>query len=363
MAINMHAAKNSIRKIFGRDRRSALKAAKILAAVAVFLIVFIALGFGIYDNIQQLMNRPGTATQEARKAIEAHDLAAFGKYVDTDAIIEQAAEQILSEQINSSIDAMTYSTDAIQTRYENELKPDFVQSARAALEKYIATGAVTYPATLTEAQRFLKESGADTCEIKSLTKPHREGNAQYSKVIFYNPKMKFSFELELELRESPEGTWQVTDVKGFDDYYAAYRRALRRKLDSLNTPIIGQMEEIFLLKSFRIQGGDGDEYGFSKNLDIELKADVKSDKPLSKVIGVVRIGKDERERVTPFEIDMTDRPQGLQTFRVTKTLNPFVRADVDAMKHGFRKCDVHIAVMEIIFADGTNLKQLDHLPE
>ena len=149
----------------------------------------------------------------------------------------------------------------------------------------------------------------------------------------------------------------------FDDYYAAYRRSLRRKLDSLNTPIIGQMEEIFLLKSFRIQGGDGDEYGFSKNLDIELKADVKSDKPLSKVIGVITIGKGEQERVTPFELDMTDRPQGLQTFHVTKTLNPFVRADVDAMKHGFRKRDVHIAVMEIIFADGTNLKQLDHLPE
>ena len=134
------------------------------AGIAVVIIcILVALGVGIYQNVQVLAARPGTATQEARKAIEAHDLAAFEKYVDTNAIIEQAAAQILPEQINSSIDTMTYSTDALKTRYENELKPDFVQSARAALDEYIATGAVTYPAALTEAQKFFRESGADTC--------------------------------------------------------------------------------------------------------------------------------------------------------------------------------------------------------
>ena len=45
---------------------------------------------------------------------------------------------------------------------------------------------------------------------------------------------------------------------------------------------------------------------------------------------------------------MTDCEQGVQIFNVTKTLNPFVRAD---------------EVTEIIFADGTNLKLLDRLPE
>ena len=60
---------------------------------------------------------------------------------------------------------------------------------------------------------------------------------------------------------------------------------------------------------------------------------------------------------------MIGQPQGVQTFDVKKTLNPFVRADVDAMKHGLRKKDIHIEVTEIIFADGTNLKLLDQLPE
>lgn len=336
---------------------------KILAAVAVVLLLIAALGVGIYSNIQQLMNRPGTATQEARKALEARDLEKFKQYVDTDALIDLAAEQILTAQINSTLAPTAYSMDELQTRYENQLKPDFVKSARAALDEYITTGKVTYPATLTAAQKFFKDSGVDSCELKSITKPRLEGHAQYSTAIFYNPKMKFSFELELELRDDAGGNWQVVSAKGFKDYYAAYRRALRKKLDSLNAPIGRQMDEIFLVKSFRAQHTGGDEYGFSQTLNIAIKADVKSDKPLAKVVGKITIVKGGQESVAPFEIDMTNQPQGLQTFNVTKTLNPFVRTDVDAMKHGLRIKDIQIEVTEIIFADGTNLKQLDHLPE
>ena len=124
------------------------------------------------------------------------------------------------------------------------------------------------------------------------------------------------------------------------------------------------MDEIFKVKSFKVKNEGGDEYGFSQTLNVEIKADVQSDKPLAKIIGnIILVGKGDQESLAPFAIDMTEREQGVQTFNVTKTLNPFIRADVDAMKHGFRKKDIHIEVTEIIFADGTNLKQLDSLPE
>ena len=77
--------------------------------------------------------------------------------------------------------------------------------------------------------------------------------------------------------------------------------------------------------------------------------------------GVV-IGKGDKATYAPFEIDDV-AAQGVQTFHVTKTLNPFIRADVDAMKHGFSKNDIHIEVTEIIFADGSSLKPLETLPD
>lgn len=332
--------------------------------VVVVLTLLIALCVGIFYNLQNLRGRNITATQAARQAVEAHDLETFKKYVDVDKLVDQAATQILTEQINSTIDPQSYSTDAIQTRYENQLKPDFVQSAQAALEEYVSTGKVTYPATLTEAQKFLKETGAASCELKSISKPRLEGHTQYSTAIFYNPYLKFSFELELELTDSAEVGWRITSAKGFEDYYKGYRRSLRHKLDSLNMPIGHKMDEIFHVKSFSVESAGGDEYGISKTLNIAIKADVKSDKPLSKIVGnVILSGKGEHESIAPFTIDMTDRKQGVQVFNVKKTLNPFVRNDADAMKHGLRVKDIHIEVTEIIFEDGTNLKLLDRLPE
>jgi len=282
--------------------------------------------------------------------------------VNTDALIEQAAAEILSAQINATLAPTAYSMDALKIRYE-ELKPDFVKSARVAVDEYIATGKITFPENLTAAQKFFRDSGLGSCEIVSITKPHNEGNLQTSTAIIHNAQMDFNFELALDLEQDADGNWRVVKADGFDGYYSGYRRALRRKLDSINSPIAAQMNEIFVVKSFKALLTDGDEYGFSRTLDILLKADVKSEKPLDKIIGTVTIGKDERESVAPFVIDMTNRAQGEQSFSVQKTLNPFVRADVDAMKHGLKANDIHIEITEIIFADGTNLKQLDRLPE
>lgn len=335
---------------------------KFLAAIVVLLIVLVALCVGISYNIQQLNNRQESATAAARHALEAHDLENFKKYVDTDALINQAAAEILAAHINSTLAPTAYSMDELQRRYE-QLKPDFVNSARAALDEYITTGKVTFPTNPTDAQKFLQNTGAATCEIKSITRPHPEGDEQTSTVMIYNPTLNFNFELELELEHDADGNWRVTSADGFDAYYNGWRRALHRKLDSLNAPIVRQMDEIFSVKSFKARASDGDEYGFSETLEIAIKADVKSDKPLATIVGNVTLGKGDRESVAAFAIDMTDKPQGEQTFLVTKTLNPFVHADADAMKHGLKANEIHIEVTEIIFADGTNLKQLDRLPE
>lgn len=335
---------------------------KFLIAIAVVLILIVALCIGIHNNIEQMTVRNQSATSAARQAVEAHDLDAFNRVVDADALIDQAAAEILSAQINATLAPTAYSMDELKRRYE-QLKPDFVSAARSALDEYVTTGKITFPENLSDAQKFFKTTGLASCEIKSISKPHMEGNVQTSTVIFYNPTMKFNFELILEMEQDADGNWRITGAEGFDNYYSGYRRALRKKLDSINSPIAAQMDEIFSFKSFKAQITGGDEYGFSEKLEIAIKADIQSEKPLAKIIGNITVGKDERESISPFEIDMSDKPQGLQTFMVTKTLNPFVRTEAAAMKHGLKANDIHIEVTEIVFADGTNLKQLDQLPE
>ena len=336
---------------------------KFLIIIGVLLILIGVVGIGIHQNLQKFDNKPIHSLQAAQEALTKRDLATFKKYVDTEKIIATAAEEILTEHINDTVAPTAYSMDALKLRYE-QLQPDFIQSARAALDEYIATGKVAFPNDLTDAQKFFGKSGVASCEIKDFTKPHLVGNVMTSTIIFYNAQLKFSFELVLEFEPADEINWRIVNARGFDSYYNGYQRALKIKLNSLNAPISRKMDETFKVKSFKVKGEDGDEYGFSKTLDITLKAEVYPDKPLDKVIGNVVIkDRDGKDNFTAFALDMTDAAQGVQTFDVMKTLNPFIRADSDAMKHGLRKKDIRIEINEIIFADGTSLKLLDRLPE
>ena len=139
---------------------------------------------------------------------------------------------------------------------------------------------------------------------------------------------------------------------------------MKKKLERINAPVRNEMKDIFAVKGFDAKVVEGDEYGFSRTMKVAIKADVKSEKNLSKIIGkIIIVGKDGDEGVTPFEIDMAYKPKGLQTFNVDKVLNPFVKQDAEAMKHGLKKSAIHIEITEVDFMDGTTLKQFDELPE
>ena len=192
-----------------------MKTKYILTAIGILLILVGVMGIGIYYNLQKFGDKPIHSLRAAHDAIENRDLATFKKYVDTDAIIEIAAREILTVQINSEIMPTAYSMDELQTRYENQLKPDFMKSARAALDEYVLTGKATFPDNLTDAQKFLSKSCVTSCEIKDFSKPRAVGKSMVSSVIFYNTQMKFSFELELELTPAAEINWRVTGATGF----------------------------------------------------------------------------------------------------------------------------------------------------
>ena len=174
----------------------------------------------------------------------------------------------------------------------------------------------------------------------------------------------FYFDIDLTLEIVEKNSWRIVYATGFENYFNGYRRATRKSLEKLNAPIRDKISEIVQLKGFSAGIAEGDEYGFSQTLKMTIRADIKSDKPISRIVGNIIIeGKDDREGVTPFSMDMIGRENGVQDFDVVKTLNPFVREDVEVMRHGLRRDNLHIEVMQIDFADGTTLKEFDELPE
>ena len=329
--------------------------------IPLFLIA--AVGAGVLGAYAQIKKQPSNSLKIIRTAINDHDVETFNKFVDVDKILETAAAEILAEKINE--DKTAYSMQQASNVYNNEMKPDFINVTKNAVAEYIKNGQVTFNKdSMTNAQRWLKKSEINAYVIESMSKPVYSGDTANAVVYFRNNELKFSFELELELEKFDKNKWRIIGVKGFEDYNKALKRALGKKLDSLNAPIRSQLAEIVNVKDLKAIIGPGDEYGFSQTLKIALKADVKSSKPLARIVGKILIdGENDNESATPFVIDMAYHPQGLQTFNIDKVLNPFVREDVNIMKRGLRRNAIHAEIDEVDYLDGTQLKTLDKLPD
>lgn len=331
-----------------------------------FIIVVIALG--AFIGYSQVKKTPTNSLNMIRNTISGRNVEEFHRLVDVDKILDNAADEILLEKMDE--DKTAYSVQQVAEVYNNQIKPDFLNNTKKAIDEYILTGKVTLPNPVqTDAQRWLKHSDMKSCVIESMSKPIVTGDTATAVVYFRNPSLGFSFELTLDLerikdKDKDKGGWKVVGVKGFEDFNKALKRGLAKKLDSLNAPIRSQMDEIIQIKELNARIGEGDEYGFSQTLKIAMKAEVKSAKPLSKIIGKILVDDgEERENSAPFTIDMAYHPQGLQTFNVDKVLNPFVRGDVNIMKHGMRRSQLIAEIDEIVFLDGSNIKALDRLPD
>lgn len=331
--------------------------------IAIPLVLLIAVSIGAYRAWLQLKTMPNHSVSAIREAVAKRDLNTFNKLVDIDAVLEDAAEEILTAQINDNLNSMTYSSQDIHNLYET-LKADFMVSTKDAVVAYITNGRVVFPDTLTKTQKWLKDSEINSCVIRNASKNSIVDGVAHAKVMFYNVALKFNFEIEIILEKIDTSTWRIIEARGFEGYLNGVNRAFKQKLESINAPIRDKIDNTFKIEGFDAKVGEGDDYGFSKTLQLEIKANLQSDKPLSKIIGNIIIdGRDNQVGITPFEIDVARHPLGMQIFNVDKVLNPFVKADADVMRHGLRKRAIHIDVTEIEYLDGTHLKQLDQLPD
>ncbi len=330
------------------------------------LIPFILVGLlaGLYTAYRCYQDLPGQSLQEIRTSIAEHDWETFRTYVDVDAIVEAAAEPMLTERMNRQKDV--YSMQQLKEEYEKKVKPEFLQSVKQGIQDYIKKGRIEFPedGNLPETMLWMKQAEFNSMRIANISKPIINHGEADIVVNFENPELKTSFEIEAHLVQQPDGTWKITKLSKLSEFSKEVAHALQLKLDRLNAPIQQQMEAIAGVGELDAEIGQGDEYGFSDLMHIVLHMNIQSDKPLAQIDGqVVMEPEDGEPSYAPFSLDMAYHPTGEQTFRVEKVLNPFVRSDVNIMRHGLRKEAMHTEITGITFLDGTRLELMTALPK
>ena len=338
---------------------------KVLLILVPFVIVALLAGtFGAYTYYKKL---PAYSMKLIRSSISNHDWETFHTYVDVDNIVETAAGELLVERMEKlEKDTAAYSMQQMSDTYEQEIKPEFIQVVSKAFEDYISRGRIKFPEgrQLTETERLLKKDRINSMQIVSISKPSVSNGEGRMLIEYSNPDLKTSFEMEAQLAQQPDGMWKITGVSGWKECAKAIDKALVARLDRANAPIRQKMDDIVNVKEVRAEIGPRDEYGFSETLSMKMKAEVKSDQPLSAIIGRIDIDvPDGEDAFAPFEIDMNFKPQGLQTFEIDKVLNPFVRSDVKIMRNGLTRKAFHAEITGIVYRDGTRLELLTALPD
>jgi len=338
---------------------------KIILILVPFIIVALLAGtLGAYTNYKKL---PAYSVKFIRSTIPDHNWEGFREYVDVDGIVEAAAGELLEEKMaQMEKDTGAYSMKQMSDAYEQEVKPEFIRVMTKGFEDYISRGRIKFPEgkELSDTERLLKNYMVNSMQIVSISKPSVSNGEGSFLIEFANPELKTSFEMEAKIAQQDNGMWKITGISGWKACAKAIDKAMKARLDRLNSPIRQKMQDIMDIKEISAEIGPRDEYGFSETLRIRIKADIKSDEPLSAIIGRVNIEvPDGEDTFAPFEVDMNFRPQGLQTVEVEKVLNPFVRSDVKIMRNGLTRRAFHGEITGVVFKNGKRLELLTSLPD
>ncbi len=338
---------------------------KYLLILVPFLIVGILAGtFGAYTAYKKM---PAFSMKFVRNSIADHDWDTFSSYVDVDSIVAEAAGELLEDRMAKiEKDTAAYSMKQMSDTYEQQVRPEFIQTVTKAFENYISHGRIKFPENreLTDTERLLKRYQINAMELAGVGKPTAVDGEGKMALNFTNSELRTSFELEARIALQDDGSWKITGVSGWKNAAKILDKALDAKLQSMNRPIQQKMDDIVNVKEIRAEIGPRDEYGFSETLSMKMKADIKSDQPLSRITGRIHIEvPDGEDTFAPFELDMAFHPQGLQTFPVDKVLNPFVRSDVKIMRHGLTRNAFRAEITGVEFLDGKRLELLTALPD
>lgn len=328
---------------------------KYLILIPIFLVVVV--GAGIFGAMQVQKSKPSYSIDHIRGAISNHDYATFSSFVDVDKIINHAADEILMQQLAE--DEVTTSMQELKSRFENQMKPEFIEAVKRATEEYVSTGRVSIPSNPNPTEKIIQQANVDSIHISRFGIQQADSGSAIARIVFADDELQTFFDLDAKLEKSGDG-WHITDVDGWKKCVADYKLALKYKLDRLNEPIRDQIKNSVEIKIASAKIGEGDEYGFSKDLTFDLKIKTLTNAPIEVVRGRVVIDvTDQPDVYAPFEIY---NPSGEQTIKITKVLSPFVKSEVTIMHHGIHSSDLSLETTQIVFADGSSLKLMEEIP-
>jgi len=201
----------------------------------VLLLLLLAVVAGGYYYYTSLKAGPQYALMQAAAATQTHDLVAFERYVDVDALTGHLVDDVASQ--GSLLTALVPGGGFAMQGALRMLKPQLAKAAHKEIQRYVETGSLE--AANAAAPKHLvnlsftglagRVVGPDS-EFKGIKYTTEKGDEALIGLEFTQPKFDTTMVLEVKMLKQPDGHWQAKEITNTSELLRHVAQLEKQKL-------------------------------------------------------------------------------------------------------------------------------------
>jgi hypothetical protein len=165
------------------------------------LVILLALAAGGYYYYNSLKTGPSYALLQAATATQTHDMAAFERYVDIDALTSQLVDDVATQ--GSALTTLVPGGSLAVHSALRFLKPQLTKAAHREVQRYVVNLSLTGLAG--------RLVGADS-KFKGIKYTTEKDDEALVGLEFTQPKYDTTMVLEVKLLKQADDHWQVKEI-------------------------------------------------------------------------------------------------------------------------------------------------------
>jgi len=201
----------------------------------VLLLLVLALVAGGYYYYNSLKQGPEYALLQAAAATQTHDLAAFERYVDVDALTGHLVDDVASQ--SNVLSALVPGGGLLLRGGFGLLKPQLAKAAHSEIQRYVETGSLeaaqaAAPKRLVNLS-FLGLAGrvvSPDSKFKGVKYTTDKGNVALVGLEFSQPRYDTTMVVEVKMQKQADGHWQAKQITNAGELAQGVARLEKNRL-------------------------------------------------------------------------------------------------------------------------------------
>jgi hypothetical protein len=183
----------------------------------VLLVLLLVLVVGGYYYYSSFKNSPSAALLQAAAATQTHDMAAFERYVDIDALTGHLVDDVANQ--SGTLGALVPGVGLALRSSLGLLKPQLAKAAHAEVQRYVETGSLeaardAAPKRLVNLS-FLGLAGrvvSPDSKFKGVKYTTDQGDDALVGLEFTQPRYDTTLVVEVKMHKQADGHWQANQI-------------------------------------------------------------------------------------------------------------------------------------------------------